>query len=176
MKNKLCVNFFGGPGCGKTTAAAEIFLQLKKHNIDVEIVSEFAKDLILEGKETALKHQWFVLANQSYRIQCAYEKMQIVLVDSPILLGPIYDPDSSPALLALCLEHYDKYNNLNIIMDRNLEYKHTSAGRIHSLTESISLDNRINRFLDDYNIPYLKYKEYTPDRIVNIILHSITAA
>jgi nicotinamide riboside kinase len=170
---KLVVSLYGGPGAGKTTLAAELFVELKKNNIDVEIVSEFAKDLVLEGRSEALKHQWYVIANQAFRIQSAYEHMQVVITDSPLLLGPIYDPESSPALLALCLEHYHKYNNLNVVLDRNLEFEYTTAGRIHSLTESISLDNRILTMLEDHNIPYLRYTEFGKDRVLQIILREL---
>ena len=169
MKNKLVVSIYGGPGIGKTTAASELFVELKKLSLDVEIVSEFAKDVILEGRSDALKHQWYIMANQSYRIYCSYRNMDVTITDSPILLGPIYDCEASPALLALCFEQYHKYNNLNIVLDRNPEYVHTMAGRVHSLTESVSIDNRILEFLSDHNIPYLNYSEYGLDRIVQLI-------
>lgn len=159
----------GGPGIGKTTLAAQLFVELKKLSLEVEIVSEFAKDIILEGRPDALSHQWYIMANQSFRIFCAYKHMEVVVTDSPILLGPVYDCDSSPALVALCFEQYHKYNNLNIVLNRTLEYEHSMAGRIHSLTESISIDNRIIRFLEESNIPYIKYDDFGLDRIVQII-------
>lgn len=156
-KRKLCINLFAGPGAGKTTVAAELFVALKKRGIDCEIVSEFAKDAVLEGNPDVLKHQWFVLAHQAYRVHCAYKHMQVVIVDSPILLGPIYDRDSSRALYDLCIEHHKRYDNLNIVVQRELNNNYTMAGRVHSLTESISIDNRILDMLHDLDIPYIKY-------------------
>lgn len=172
-KKKLCINWFGGPAIGKTTVSAEFFTELKKFELDVEIVSEFAKDVILEGRPQALQHQWYILANQAYRIWCAYNAMDVVLVDSPILLGPVYDKEASPALLALCLENHHKYNNLNIVLSRNPTFEHSMAGRVHSLTESISVDNRIVRTLDEHGISYIRYDEYGKERILNLILRAI---
>ena len=156
MKRQLCVNFFGGPGVGKTTAASSLFVALKKLNIDTEIVSEFAKDLVLENNRDALQHQWYVIAQQSYRLHCGYRSMQVVICDSPILLGPIYDPDGSRALYSLCLEHHHRFNNFNIVLRRDPNLQFSQAGRVHGLTESISLDYRIIRLLDDNNIPYVE--------------------
>lgn len=170
---KMVINLFGGPAIGKTTLASDIFSALKKFNIDAENVSEFPKELVLEGNLEALKHQWYVLANQTYRIHCAYRSMQVVIVDSPILLGPIYDPDNSKPLVDLCLEHHHRYNNLNIVLKRDAEKIHSMAGRIHSLTESISIDNRIVRLLEENGLPYIDYGAYGFERTMNIILRGI---
>ena len=47
MKNTLIVNLYAGPGAGKSTGAAYIFLQNSKwHGIDCEYVSEYTKDCL----------------------------------------------------------------------------------------------------------------------------------
>jgi hypothetical protein len=176
MVRRLVVNWFGGPSIGKTTAAAEMFVALKKNDIEVEMVSEFAKDQVVEGAVDSLRHQWYITGTQAYRIDCAYRSMQVVITDSPILLAPIYDfdHDASSALKDLSLEHHAKYNNLNILLSRSPEFNHTMAGRVHSLTESITIDNRILHFLDNHEIPYVKFDEYGMDRIVQLVLREIT--
>ena len=173
MSKKMVISIFGGPAIGKTTVAAELFTALKQKGVDTAIVAEFATDMIMEGRPAALKHQWYVIANQIYRIWCGYNAMQVVITDSPIMLGPIYDPDASPALLAMCLEHHHKYNNLNLVLHRKPEFEHSMAGRVHSLTESVSIDNRIISLLEDNNIPYLHYDEYGKDRIIQMVLRHI---
>jgi nicotinamide riboside kinase len=170
---KLLINVFGGPSIGKTTIAAELFVELKKNHVEVELVSEFPKDVVVEERPNALEHQWYITGTQAYRIHTAYKCMQAVITDSPILLGPVYDVDASPALLALSLEHHEKYNNLNIMLTRSLDYEHSMAGRVHSLTQSVSIDNRIMRFLDDQSIPYVMYDEYGKERIVSLILKEL---
>lgn len=172
-KTKLVINLFVGPNGGKTTLASEIFMRLKKEDIDVHMVSDFAAEAILEGRPDTLKYEWYVVANQMYKILCAYNAMQVVIVDSPILLGPIYDPDASPALLALCLEHHHKYNNLNIVLSRDSTIEHSMAGRVHSLTESISIDNRIVRLLDDHDIPYISLSDFGVDKIMDAIIKKV---
>ena len=56
----------------------------------------------------------------------------------------------------LILEMDRKFNTLNIVLKRT-QQPHTMTGRIHSLTESISIDNRIRALLEDNNMEYLEY-------------------
>ena len=44
----VVINLFGGPGCGKSTIAAELFAILKKQGYEVELVTEYAKDKVWE--------------------------------------------------------------------------------------------------------------------------------
>ncbi len=44
----LVVNLLGGPGSGKSTTAADVFARLKWQDINCELVTEFAKDLVWE--------------------------------------------------------------------------------------------------------------------------------
>lgn len=168
MAKKLLINFYGGPSAGKTTAAAHLFTLLKHAGIDTEIVSEFAKDLVLENNPRALEYQWYVLATQAYRIMCAYRSMQVVITDSPILLGIIYDKDNSKALFDLCMEQHHQYNNINVFVTRNSNYKHTMAGRIHSLTQSVAIDNAISRLLEENEIPYLRLSELGTNPVASL--------
>lgn len=85
MNSGLVINLFGGPGSGKTTTAAELFAALKKRHYNVELVTEFAKDLIMQNNPDALMHQFYVTGVQAHRIWSAAQKMQVVVVDSPIL-------------------------------------------------------------------------------------------
>jgi ABC-type dipeptide/oligopeptide/nickel transport system ATPase subunit len=168
MKTGLVINLFGGPGSGKTTTAAELFALLKKRHYDVELVTEFAKDLIMQNNPDALAHQFYVSGVQAHRILSAAQKMQVVIVDSPILLGPIYDSRNSLALLGLCLEYHRELDNLNIILGRK-GVQHSMVGRVHSLTESVGIDNRIHRLLDEHRINYISLDEIGMDGLLGLI-------
>ena len=47
----IVVNLFGEPSAGKSTCAMDITAQLKRHSINAEYVSEFAKDKVYENNE-----------------------------------------------------------------------------------------------------------------------------
>lgn len=173
MIKKLAIGFLGGPGCGKTTASVGLYNRLKKEGLEVELVSEFAKELILENNKTALSYQKYVWATQCYRMYCAYKRTQLVITDAPILLGAIYNENISQSFLDVILEEHHKFNNINIIVPRDLSRPYSMAGRIHSLTESIAIDNRIINLLEINNIPYITLNEVTENDLVEIILKSI---
>ena len=173
MIDRVCVNFFGGPACGKTTAAASLFTKLKRLHVDSELVAEFPKDLVLEGNRTALANQIYVFANQLHRVQCAYMHTQVAVVDSPLLLSAIYNPNTSEHLVDLVLEQHRKLNNMNVFVRRDASYPHSMMGRIHSLTESVSIDNQIINLLDLYEIPFVYYDELGEDTLIEMICEEI---
>lgn len=156
----IVVNYFGGPGCGKTTAASETFVGLKKFGISTELVSEFAKELIVQGNTEALQHQWYVTGNQAYKVWCAAQRADVVLVDSPVLLGPIYDIYQSEALKNVCLEEHNRYKSINVYVERK-NYAHNMFGRVHSLTQSVSYDKIIKEFLINEHITHITLSNET---------------
>jgi nicotinamide riboside kinase len=165
----IIVNLYGGPGCGKSTMAAEIFTQLKKQNIETELVSEFAKDLIVQFGNDALSHQFYVTGNQAYRIWAAAQRMEVVVVDSPILLGPVYDQRNSIPFKELCLEYHNEFTNINLWLPRRHNH-HLMNSRVHSLTQSISLDNRIHRLLEEMKVDLIDLSEVSLDQVINTII------
>ena len=173
MVNRLCVNFFSGPGGGKTVAAASLFTTLKKLHIDSELVAEFPKDLVLEENRVALANQIYVFANQLFRVQCAYNNTKVAVVDSPLLLSAIYNPNTSRHLVDLVFEQHRKFNNLNIFVGRDPSYPHSMHGRIHSLTESITIDNQILHLLETHDIPYIRYDSIGEAGLVDFIVEEI---
>lgn len=54
------VNIFGGPGVGKSTTAADLFVAMKKAGYNVELVTEVAKDFVWEDRSTTLTIQPYI--------------------------------------------------------------------------------------------------------------------
>jgi uncharacterized protein YhfF len=137
------------------------------------LVAEFPKDLVLEGNKTALANQIYVFANQLYRVQCAYKNTRVAVVDSPLLLSAIYNPNTSEHLVDLVLEQHKRLNNMNVFVRRDGNYPHSMMGRIHSLTESVSIDNQIINLLERYEIPFVYYDELGEDTLIELICEEI---
>jgi adenylate kinase family enzyme len=156
MNNAAVVNLYGGPGVGKSTLAATLYVELKRLGIDVEYVNEYAKELVYQNNATGLRDQILVFANQYHRLWTAAEHNKVVITDSPILLSTVYNPETSQYFRALIIEMHNKFNNMNILLKRNPQ-THTMVGRIHSLTESISIDNRIKNILEEEGMDYAEF-------------------
>lgn len=154
----LVVNVFGGPGVGKTTTAARIFTALKMRAIDSELIDEVARTCIQTGQLGALEIQPYLFGQSLYRLKTTARNTDVVIMDAPLLLNPIYDKRQSPGLRALCWEEHQLFPNLNIVLDRPNHVKHSMVGRIHDLDQSENLHNDIVRFLDEIKLPYVRMR------------------
>lgn len=154
-RGALIVNFFGGPGGGKTTAGARLFVELKMRGIDAEMDMELARQMILMEHVSAIECQPYLFGVALYKLQQTCKNTEVVVMDSPLLLNPIYDKVQSPALRSLSIEWHNRFRNLNVFIERPSNAIHSMAGRIHDLHESVFLDQLIRDFLESESIPYL---------------------
>lgn len=118
------INLFAGPGAGKSTIAAGIFFELKTKNIKCELVTEYAKDMTYEERQTTLRDQLYMLAKQNQRIRRLQNKVDYIITDSPLLLGLAYTPeDYYEHFQPLVLEIFNSYDNLNVYINRVKPYQ-----------------------------------------------------
>ena len=163
VKLKKLINFFGGPSTGKSTYAAELYSDMKKRKLSVELVTEFPKDLIWDGLDTILLcDQLFVFANQHRRINRLVGKVEYIITDSPILLSTIYFNKKEniynyDIFNKLVLDTFNKYPNLNILLERNSYVPFEQTGRKENIDLSKELDLNIDNYLSSNNINYYKH-------------------
>jgi len=160
------INFFGGPGIGKSTQASGLFTEMKKHHMSVEYTYEFPKEVAWEGNVSQLKDQFFITANQHRNISRLYGKVDYIIVDSPIVLGCFYEsrygndyPSSHYGMSGLSnflWELFKQYDNINILLKRNDETYDTN-GRLQGLQEAQEIDDDIKQTLDVNNIRYSEF-------------------
>ena len=177
------INFFGGPGIGKSTQASGLFTEMKKHHMSVEYTYEFPKEVAWEGNVSQLKDQFFITANQHRNISRLYGKVDYIIVDSPIVLGCFYEqrygegyPASHYGMSGLgnfLWTLFKQYDNINILLKRNDETYDTN-GRLQNLQEAIEIDNDIKETLDVNSIPYGEFSVHndTPLEIYNYLIES----
>ena len=146
MRESLVINLFGGPGCGKSTTMARLFADLKTRGYNVEMVSEFAKDLVYEQRQETMKDELYIFAKQHHRLFRVIDKVDIVITDRPLLLTNIYaslylpDDEFRSDLKRLVRTTFNNFNNLNIMLNREgIEYK--TEGRLQDLEQSKEIDN-----------------------------------
>lgn len=175
------INFFGGPGIGKSTQATGLFSEMKKKHMDVELTYEFPKEVAWEGNISQLKDQFFITANQHRNISRLYGKVQYIIVDSPIILGSIYrnkycDVDEYPSSFydssfdRFIWQLFKKYKSINILLNRD-DKTYDENGRIQSLKESQEIDIEIKEALLINNVPFVEFpiNTNTPKRIFKYI-------
>lgn len=163
----LVVNCYGGPGVGKSVLSAEIFTALKKAGINAELCGEAARDLIYEESYRSLENQIYVFGQQHHRLWRLRNKVQVALMDSPLLLTIPYDSTKSESFKSFVYQQYLTFDNLDIVVRRRPEYHTMDGGRIHGLEESIEIDKDITDLLDSFSI---KWIWASPGEVEEIVL------
>ena len=172
----LVVNLFGSPGTGKSTLSAYIFSQLKFLGVNCELVTEFAKDVVWEENYKALENQLYISGQQSYKLSKLQGKVDVAIIDSPLILGGFYNQDKDIAedLNNLLLKIFNSYQNMNFYLKREKPYN--PIGRMQTEEESNQIAINILKLLNKYNLPYdivtanLNGGNYILDKIVKHIM------
>jgi len=151
-KETLVVNLFAGAGAGKSTTCSGIFFDLKNLQIDCEIASEYAKDLVWEKRNYTFEDQIYLFAKQYHRIFRLLGQVDVVITDSPILLSPVYDNQHRSTLEKLVVEEHNKMWTYNVFLRRKKKYN--PVGRIHNEQQAHELDRKILNVLDKTNQCY----------------------
>ena len=163
----LIINFFGGPGIGKSTQSAGLFTKMKKAHMDVELTYEFPKVVAWEENHSAIKDQFYITANQHRNISRLYGKVKYIVVDSPIILGMVYKDRYSkepeyPSMFydetfdQFVLSLFKKYDSLNILLRRD-ETTYDENGRFQDLSEAKDIDQDIKNRLIIHDIPFIEF-------------------
>lgn len=158
----LVVNFFAGPGIGKSTLAAELFAYLKYSGLECELVGEAAKDLVWEKSFHRLEYQIGLFAEQHRRIHRLLGQVDVVICDSPLLLSLVYGVNESDEFRAFVLSEHNKLNNLNYFLLRDSSVdayavRENQTGRQQgSRDKAITLDREIHSMFLANQIDYLE--------------------
>lgn len=171
----LVVNLFAGPGSGKSTMAAGLFYKLKSAGVNCELAGEYAKDLAWEGGNEKIADQIYVFAKQQRRVLRLADKVDVVICDSPTILGLAYMPQHYPeSFTDLVKWQFNQYNNLNIFVERKKAFN--PKGRFHTEEESKQKDVEIKKLMSDCNLSWESVEgnddglKLVFDHIVNIEL------
>jgi predicted ATPase len=151
------INFFGGPGAGKSTLAAAVFAELKFIGVNAELVTEFAKDATWEGRGAKLfGAQEYIFAKQHLRLARLVGEVDIVVTDSPIIMSTAYIPESfqMPSLKQTVYEAFSQYDNYNFVIHRADTKHYLQKGRTQTAEEAFQKDQEIRIMLHSFGIPY----------------------
>lgn len=162
----MIVNLYGGPGTGKSTTASGVFSLLKLHGINAELITEVAKDLTWEERFKTLGNQNYVTAKQHHK-QWRLNDVDVVITDSPLLLGIIYSPWDEP-FFDYVKKLYSEFKNVNIFLNRVKPYN--EKGRSQTLEEAKEIDLEIKYLLRDYDFQTFSGDEKGINQIVESIL------
>lgn len=152
----LVLNLYGGPGLGKSTCSALIFGYLKDAGVCCEYVQEFAKDLTWEKRHKTLSIQPYVTIKQFRDIVRVADEVDVVITDSPFVLGLAYPGiGSTPEFAPFVLSLNRLFPQWNLYLSRNKAvHPYVTKGRNQTEEEACAVDDKVRALLDTNSIPY----------------------
>lgn len=149
------INFFGGPGSGKSTTAAWLYSELKTRGLSIELVTEYVKIWAIRREKPEVFDQILFLGEQMHsEYRFLKHGVERIVTDSPVFLSGLYasfyDTENrfrlQKSILDIAFEYETQFPSLNIFLNRkDREYK--QEGRYQSLEEAIEIDKYIMDFL-----------------------------
>ena len=174
MKTKV-INLFGEPSAGKSTAAMDITAKLKRAGINAEYVSEFAKDKLYEKNPEVFECQEYIFGKQSFKMNRVRGKVQVIVVDSPLLMSIIYNGSNylGQPFEEVVLNTFNSYDNKNYLLVRKHNYE--ESGRFQNETQASDIRDTLILELIKLDILYTITTSSPEDcdRIVNEIVKEL---
>src|SRR3954466_8940998 len=115
------INMFGGPGSGKSTCAAALFVHLKNLGKRTELVGEEAKDQIYWGSVNQLTNQFLLAGLQYARLKNLEDAgCELAIADSHLIQNSVYPRNAyfDNELLSLVSKINSEFHNINIYVTR----------------------------------------------------------
>lgn len=161
MKKTKVINLYGGPGTGKTTTSMNLCGLLKSNHINAELIKEYVKNFVWEGREILTSDQIYILGKQHRSERILYGKADVIVTDSPMWLTVIYERKLTEAphvnkivIDKLVRESRDIAEHYHVFLKRVHPYQ--TEGRYHDEIAAREIDQEIKDFLTEENIPFIE--------------------
>lgn len=173
MKDTKIINLIAAPCCGKSTLASHLFAKMKYKGLDVELISEYHKELVYEERYETFKDELYTFAKQNHRLFRVNGKVDWIVTDRPIILSTIYGKkygDYKKSFVDIVLDEHSRYKNINILLERD-GFSYDNNGRNQGEEENLEIGKEIKEMLKEFNIDYKLFKsnEKTIDKIMDYI-------
>ena len=175
-KQAIVVNLAGGPGCGKSILASDLFSALKRKFISCELSGEYIKKKLREDARKVVQNQIYIFAKQQFQLFGMKDNVEVIITDSPIFFSSVYDSTNCPHLAALIMKEYNTYTNLTYLVNRSVDVPYEQEGRYQDRAGAELIDMRVRTFMD---VHLSEYKDLhgigtdSLDVVVNDVLKTL---
>jgi hypothetical protein len=177
------LNFYSGPGTGKTTTSSDVFAKLKNRvihggmDIQVELVQEYIKNWAWEGRKPIGFDQVYVCAKQMRREEIPLRNgVDLIVTDSPLLMQCAYARKYNVPCwehLVGAVEEFEKvYPSFHIFLERG-DRPYVAKGRFQTTEEAKQMDEYIKGMLTLYVPSFLSISYTDTDQIVETVISQL---
>jgi adenylate kinase family enzyme len=169
-------NFLGGPGAGKSTTAPNVFADMKRNKLSVELAREMIKPAAYRRDKIELYDQISIMGqqmNEEYQyIKCGVKN---IVTDSPLLLSLVYAPPKFFEPIRQIVAMYDwDYPTFNIFLNRN-DKEYIQDGRWQTEEEARKLDQVIFDIAKNHAVgPVVSIDFQNYPKIIETVLENAT--
>lgn len=171
--NARRINLWGGPGVGKSTCAATVYMKMKVSLQSVEIVPEYVKSWAYDGKVVQSFDQLYVFAKQlRLEYRCLSAGVDRIISDSPLLMQSVYARRAgfvgTDDLISIAKKFENVYPSYNILLNRKCG-EYVKQGRYQTHEEALQVDIEMERFLHEHEVSFEKM-DNNPEDVANRVL------
>lgn len=145
-------NLYGGPGVGKSTTAAAIFVQMKNKGHRIELVTEYIKSWAWEKRPTVSYDQLYVFAKQLRREDILTRQGVHIVTDSPLpqqlVYAKKYNCNFYEDLKNVCKKFDDQNPSMNIFLKRTVPFQ--TEGRYETKEQAEAIDQSTLELLREF--------------------------
>lgn len=168
------INIIGSPGSGKSTLAAALFADLKSRRVSVELVDEYAKEIVYTNPDI-LKVQPKIFGEQLWKIERVKPHYDYIITDSPLILSVIYNEHYPASFNMAIVSIFKSYDNINFFL-QNHRTNYDTTGRIQSLKESLKIEKDLLDLLQRCDIEYTVIRnDWKLKKMIRFILNNLPA-
>lgn len=172
-KQLTVINFFPGPGVGKSTLRMGLTYEMKRNGIEVEYIPEIVREYIWHERYNLFPEQDYIFAEQNQKLRSLVRTgVKYAIMDGPLLLSHFYSGVHFP----LCFHDWvdycvNSYTNINIVVNRVHPYN--SKHRNEDQEQSNKLNQDIVQYLKSNQVPFITVNsDYTSVDLFNLILEN----
>jgi hypothetical protein len=148
------VNFYAGPGAGKSVMATSVFSSIKKKHIRAEYVSEVAKQWAWEKRQPVSFDQFYLFGQQSRSEYTKFGQVDYLITDSPVPLcayftkvyGTLRQRETLKNMAFTYLEMCEKESVIHKHFFLERIHAYDPQGRFQTEEEAVAMDEDQFRF------------------------------
>jgi len=154
------INIIGGPGCDKSLYSSAIVLKLHLRHKTVETVPDVGKMLVWQRDTEALRNQYGIALHQYGMLEVLDGQVAFLVTEGALPQLLYYNAHYADNVCDVgktrqqILAWYKQFNNVNILVQRDLDKPYIRSGRYQDEAQAQQVDKDLRSVLVEEGIKF----------------------